>query len=84
MMSIVKTIDVGNQRFISEIYKKLAKKESELLSLDLEFSTERDVKYILDSFKFWKDIKQDLFKLSELINSNWDKKLGLDKRGYFG
>jgi RNA processing factor Prp31 len=84
IMSIVKTIDLDNQKFISEIYKKLAKKESELLSLDLEFSIERDVKYIVDSFRFWQEIKKDISKISELINSNWDKKIEIGKKEYFG
>ena len=84
MMSIIKTIDMKNKNFISKIYGKLAKKESEMFKLDLEFSIERDAEYIKNSFSFWQDLKKDLHKISDLIESNWDKKFEINKKGYFG
>ena len=82
--SIVKTFDVGEKDKLTEVYKKLAKKEVELLELDIESTEEKEVKFIKDSYELWQDVKKDILEVVEVIKKNWDAKSEVDKKDYFG
>ena len=65
--SIVKTFDVREKDKLTEVYKKLAKKEVELLELDIESTEEKEVKFIKDSYELWQNVKKDILEVVEVI-----------------
>ena len=82
--SIIKTFDVQEKERLTEVYKKLAKKEVELIGLDIESTEEKEVKFIKDSYKLWQEVKKDVLEVVDAIKKNWDTKAEANKKDYFG
>ena len=82
--SIIKTLDVKDKDNLTEMYKKLAKKEVDLLELDIASTEEKEVEFIKDSYKLWQEIKKDILEVFEAIKKNWDTKVEADNKDYFG
>ncbi len=82
--SIIKTFDVKEKEKLTEIYKKLAKEEVELIELDIDSTEEKEAKFIQNSYKLWQGIKKDVLEVVDGIKKNWDNKVEEDKKDYFG
>ena len=84
VFSIIKLIDAEEKKRLSEIYKKLMKKEVKFIELDLEFNEEKEAQFIKDSYELWQEMKKDMLKVMDKINKRWDDKFEANNRGYFG
>ncbi len=84
VFSIVKILTIKEKEKLTEIYKKLAKKEIDLIELDVKFDEEKEITFIKESHKIWQDIKEDMLDIIEVIKQNWDNKLDKNNKGYFG
>lgn len=84
VFSVVKSIGVEDKKKLTEIYKKLAKIEVDLIELDINFIEEKEVEFVKESYKIWQEIKKDLLKVIETIKKNWDNKGEVNGKGYFG
>jgi len=84
IFSVVKSINNGEKKKLTEIYKKLAKIEVELIELDIKFLEEKEAEFIKRSYKIWQDIKEDILSVINVIKKNWDSKFEANNRGYFG
>ena len=82
--SVVKTLDVKEKETLSEVYKKLAKKEVDLVELDIDSSEEKEAKFIKDSLVLWKEMKKDVLAVMDVVKKNWDSKVEEGKKDYFG
>lgn len=81
--SIIKGLSVEDKNRISEIYKELAVKELELITLDLVFDEKKEAKFIKDFFELWQEKKKELAEIIENIRANSGNKSEFS-RGYFG
>lgn len=84
VFSIVKTIGNDEKKKLTEIYKKLAQIEIEIIELDIDFVEEKEVKFLKESYKVWQEIKKDFLKILEIIKKNWNTKSETNGKGYFG
>jgi len=84
VFSIIKIITLKEKEKLTEIYKKLAKIEVDLIELDIQFSEQKEAQFIKESYKIWQDIKEDMLKIIEMIKNNWDNKNETNSKGYFG
>ena len=84
VFSIVKSLNVEDKESLQEVYKKFAKIEVDLVEIDLDFSEEKEVEFIKESYKIWKSIKKSLLEIVEVVRKNWDNKFEGNTRGYFG
>jgi hypothetical protein len=84
IFSIVKMLTSKDREILKDAYQKLSKAELEIMELDLEFSEEKDAKFILSSFELWNEVKKELVRISETARKNWDVKLEVNNKGYFG
>ena len=82
--SIIKTLDNESKQTIQNIYKKLSKREVELIELDLNYKEEKEAEFIKSVVEDWKEIKKDLTKVIEFINKGWDEKIKGNSKNYFG
>jgi hypothetical protein len=83
IFSMVKSINTDEKDNLTEIYKKLAKIEVELIELDIEYHEENEANFIKKSFEIWQDIKKDLLKIIGSVKNNWDNKSQVNGRKYF-
>ena len=86
IFSIVKSLGKDELSRFKEIYKKLARKEIELIRLDLTYDEKGEVDFIKDSCKIWQGVKKDILDVIKTIEKNWDNKIELNGKGnnYFG
>ena len=84
VFSIIKLIDAEEKKRLSEIYKKLMKKEIKFIELDLEFNEEKEAQFIKDSYELWQEMKKDMLKVMDKINKRWDDKFEANNKDYFG
>ena len=84
IFSIIKTLDSGDKKILSEIYKKLTKIEISLFELDLEYNEEKEAEFIKSSYIKWKEIKKDLFHIVHSINCNLDNSCEKKGSSYLG
>lgn len=84
IFSLVKSVDSKSKKILTEVYKKLARIQLEILKLDLEYSEEDEAEFIKNSCLFWKEIQKEMSKVLKAINKNWDNKSQVNSRKYFG
>ncbi len=84
VFSVIKTIDVKEKEKLTEIYKKLAKNEINLIELDISSTEEKEVEFIQESFQLWQEIKKDLLEIIKVVKKNWDIEVEEGKKDYFG
>jgi len=84
VFSIIKTFNIQEKEKLTKIYKKLAKKEVELIELDIASTEEKEAKFIKDSYNLWQEIKKDVLSVVGVIKKNWDAKVEDNKKDYFG
>ncbi|MBU1136037.1 MAG: hypothetical protein KJ559_00825 [Nanoarchaeota archaeon] len=84
VFSIVKSISEDEKKKLTEVYKKLAKCEVDLIGLDLEFVEENEAKFLKESYGLWQEMKKDILEVIEVIKKNWDNKIESNGKNYFG
>jgi len=84
VFSLVKSIEAEDKKKLTEIYKKLAKIEVDLIELDINFVENKEVEFVKESYKIWQEIKKDLLEVIGTIKKNWDNKGEVNGKGYFG
>ena len=83
ILSIIKALSTEDKNKLSEMYKDLMKMEIIFIELDLEFSEEKESKFIKDSYESWQKIKKDLLRILDNVKVGKDTKIESNK-GYFG
>ena len=84
IFSLIKAMGEDEKKKFSEIYKKLARIELDLIELDFDFSEQKEADFINNSYKVWTNMKKDSLEIIEKIKSNWDNKNENNNKGYFG
>ena len=84
VFSVIKTLGVDDKKKVSEIYKKLAQNEVNLIKLDTEFSEKKEVEFIKESYKLWKKISKEIMTILDSVKKNWDNRFETNNKGYFG
>ena len=80
---LVKNLDRDDTIKITNIYEKLASFEISVISLDLEYSEQKEVEFIKSSYDIFNSIKKDFLKIIEKLKfteENYKKTNG----SYFG
>lgn len=84
VFSIIKTLEVSDKEKLNEIYKKLAKREVELVERDIVYDEEKEVAFIKSAFEEWQGIKKEMIGVFDVVKRNWDNKGQGKNNGYFG
>ena len=84
IFSIIKSLGKEDKQKLTEIYKKLATIEIQLIEVDVNFVEEKEVAFVKESCKLWQEIKKDLLDVVGMIKKNWNNKPEGNNKGYFG
>jgi len=82
--SIVKTLGQKEKDKLTELYKKFAGLELEFISIDIEYSEEKEAKFLKQFCKDWQEIKKEMNSILEFIKKNWKNKAKNLDKNYFG
>lgn len=83
---MVKSISNEDFSILQDIYKKLAKKEIEIIELDVLYNLDKEVEFIKSSYSLWQETKIKLLKIIEKMKINFEENFKESKkdRNYFG
>ena len=84
VFSIVKSIGEEEKKRLTEVYKKLAKCEVDLIELDIEFSEDEEARFVKEACVLWGKMKNDILGVIGVIKKNWGNKLEVNGKNYFG
>ncbi len=84
MFAVIKTLGVKEKENLSELYKKIAKADVDLIGLDLEYSEKKEAEAIKKYYEMWQNIKKELLEIIDVIKKNWDVKEENGKGNYLG
>ena len=84
IFSVTKNMTAEEKEELTDVYKKLAEKEVELIEVDIKFSGEKEAQFIKTSYDMWQEIKEKMLQIVEVIKKNWDNKHKTNAKGYFG
>lgn len=68
---MIKALSSDDMAKLQEIYKKLARKEIEVIELDLKFDSEKEAAFINSANEMWQEVREELILVVEKIKNNW-------------
>jgi hypothetical protein len=84
IFSLIKTLDEKDKKILTEVYKKLARLEVDIIELDVNFSEIKEAEFVKDFYSVWQDVKKDMSKIMDSVKGNWDKEIEKNTKAYFG
>jgi len=84
MFAVIKTLGAKEKEKLTELYKKIATIDIDLIELDLEYSEKKEADSIKRYYEIWQGIKKELIEIVDVIKKNWDNKIEDNGKGYFG
>lgn len=84
VFSIIKLLGVEEKKKLTKIYKTLTKNEIRLIELDIQFSEEKEIDFVKESYKMWQEIKKDLLEIIEVIKKAENNNFEVNGKSYFG
>ena len=83
-LSLIKGLTSQDKRILERMYEKLGTIEIDVICLDCRYSERDEAEFIKKITKEWKDISDEMIKLTEILKRNWSQKSGKGERGYLG
>ena len=84
IFSIIKTIKPEDKEKLVNIYKKLSRYEVDLIELDVEYSEEKEAKFVKEFNVVWQEVKKEMLEVVGVIKNNWDQEVEKGSKAYFG
>ena len=83
---MLKSMTSEDMSKMQSIYKNLARKEIEVIELDLKYDIDKEVEFISSAYDMWLKIREDLLFFVGKIKDNWsDNDQSIEKNNhYFG
>lgn len=82
--ALVKGLTSSDKRILERMYEKLGNFEIDVICLDCKYNEKDEAEFIKKITADWKDISDEMIKLSEILKRNWSQKAGKGERGYLG
>ncbi|MDA3780888.1 MAG: hypothetical protein PF487_11825 [Bacteroidales bacterium] len=86
VFAMLKSINSDDNKMLQALYRKLAKKEIEVIALDLKHNVEAEAEFIKTAYELWQEVREELLVLIEKIKDNWslNGEESSRDRAYFG
>lgn len=84
VFSFIKAMTSEEKEKLSNIYKKIARLEIDLLGIEADYSEEKEAQFVKEGYEIWQEIKKEFLEILEVVKSNWDNKFEVNGKGYFG
>ena len=83
-LSLIKGLNSQDKRILERMYEKLGTLEIDVICLDCKYNEKDEADFIKKLTKEWKDISDEMIKLTEILKRNWSQKSGKGERDYLG
>jgi len=82
---LIKKLDNGDKEVLTRIYEKLGSIEVQIVSLDLDYSEEKEAEFIKKMYEvFSKDVKGDFLKIISKLSNGGGSVGKVNNGSYFG
>jgi hypothetical protein len=82
--ALLKSLDNGDKKILEDLYSKLGMIEIKVIQIDNDYSEKNEAEFIKQLMAEWKDIKEDMKKISSSLQKGWDKKSEKKDKSYLG
>lgn len=82
--ALLKSLDNGDKKILEDLYSKLGKIEIKVIEIDNDYSEKNEAEFIKQLMAEWKDIKENIKKISISLQKGWDKKSEKKDKSYLG
>ena len=82
IFTIIKVLGKEDKEKLSEIYKKLVKREVDLIEMDVVYDEEKEVKFVKEFCSEWQEMKPIILEVLGKIKGDWDKEVEKGSKGY--
>jgi len=83
-LGLIKGIDASDRKTLESLYDKLGRLEINVIGVDNDYSEKSEADFIKHISKEWKEIKEDMKKISSSLKKNWDRKAEKKEKSYLG
>jgi len=84
IFSIIKSLGADEKKKLTEVYKKLAKTELDLIELEIHFNEEKEAEFIRKNYLLWKEISKELMAVMAKVKGNWDRESTKGNNSFVG
>lgn len=84
LLSAIKSLNAHDKIKIEKIYKKIVLIEVQAISLDIEYEEKKEAEFIKNTYKNWKDMKEDLKIIEEILSRVNQESKSSNGKSYFG
>lgn len=84
LLSAIKSLNAHDRIKIEKIYKKIVLIEVQAISLDIEYEEKKEAEFIKNTYKNWKDMKEDLKIIEEILSRVNQESKSSSGKSYFG
>lgn len=83
-LSLVKNMDGYNRKLLEELYSEFGKFEIKSIALDNEYDESKELAFIKNFIKKWKELKSKFSEITDSLEESWEKKSERKEKGYLG
>ncbi len=84
IFSLLKGVEEIDRDKIKKIYKRIGKLQIPSMKADTIYSEQAEADYLKLVYSEWQELKQDIFKILDRFESNFDIENNHVSKGYFG
>jgi hypothetical protein len=82
--ALLKGLDNEDKKRLEDMYSKLGRLEIEVIDVDNDYSEKKEAEFLLHTLAEWKEIKEEMKKISKALEKSWDKKTERKEKSYLG
>jgi len=82
--AMLKGLDSSDKKILEDLYSRLGKIEIKVIEIDNDYSEKNEAEFIKQLVAEWKNIKEDMKKISKSLQKGWDKKSEKKDKSYLG
>ena len=84
LLSAIKSLNAHDKIKIEKIYKRIVLIEVQAIALDIEYEEKKEAEFIKNTYKTWKDMKEDLKIIEEILSRVNQETKSNNGKSYFG
>ncbi len=84
LLSAIKSLNAHDKIKIEKIYKRIVLIEVQAIALDIEYEEKKEAEFIKNTYKNWKDMKEDLKIIEEILSRVNQETKSNNGKSYFG
>ena len=83
-LGLIKSFTQEDKKILEKMYSKLGEFEINVIEIDNVYSEKDEAEFIINIYKEWQKMKEDMKKIIEALRRSWNSKSNKKEKGYLG